>query len=195
MNETCEINFTPYLNEMKTMWDSDEFDQLNHYIKDYIKTLYLDDECFQWIQEHNLDKIKRYVYTFKLGNTSPKKVKSLFKKVTQLINITELYKLNTLVCGLPKSLEIDEMKRLYSEIMWLINKGVFLRITDNFQFRADPDIIMIRNEDTKYLQVLELHIHDWMDIVDKTIRHAKKSNPNNKFLIFFAIFVILYFTW
>lgn len=202
-----EIDFNPYLTEMEVMWRFGEYDSLKRFIKQYIKTLYLDDKCFEWIKERGLDKIKRHVYEFKLGdktiklaNTSPKKVKSLFKKMTLLKNVTELYESNTLVAGLDGQEEINEMEKLYKEIMWLINKGVFLRITDNFQFDISNDSIMITNNDTKYLHAIECHFHDWMELVDNTIQHSKRLKESktvfNKIiitLISLSFFLIIYF--
>lgn len=203
-----EIDFTPYLTEMETMWEFGENDALKRFIKHYIKTLYLDDKCFKWIQERGLDKIKRHVYEFKLGdktlklaNTSPKKVKSLFKKMSLLKNVTELYQSKALVAGLDGQEEINEMQKLYKEIMWLINKGVFLRITDNFQFDITNDSIMIRNDDTKYLHAIEYHFYDWMELVDNTIQHAQRLKESKAFFnkimlssIFLSFFLFIYFS-
>lgn len=197
-----EIDFNPYLTEMEVMWRFGEYDALKRFIKQYIKTLYLDDKCFQWIQERGLDKIKRHVYEFKLGdkaiklaNTSPKKVKSLFKKMTLLKNVTELYESNTLV-GLDGQEEINEMENLYKEIMWLINKGVFLRISDNFQFDISNDSIMVISDDTKYLHAIECHFYDWMELVDNTIQHSKRLKESKTVLITLislSFFLIIYF--
>ena len=202
-----EIDFNHYLTKMTTMLESGENDKLKRFIKQYIKTLYLDDNCFKWIQERGLDKIKRYVYEFKLGdktfklaNTSPKKVKSLFKKMTLLKNVTEIYESNTLIAGFDGQTEINEMEKLYKDIMWLINKGVFLRITDNFQFDITNNTITFTNDDTEYLHAIEWHIRDWMELVDNTIQHSKRLKESktafNKImitLIFLTFFLIIYF--
>jgi hypothetical protein len=195
-----EIDFLPYLIEMQTFWTFREYDKLERYIKRNIKTLYLSDKCFNWIQERGLDKIKRYINefkldnrTFKLANTSPKKVKYLFKKVSELIKVIEIYDTVMLTRGLKGGKYIDEMERLRDEIMWSINKGVFLRITDNFQFDINSESIIFRNCDTKYLQAFEYHIHGWLDKVDKRIKHAKEKPTYIIFYIFIAIFLLCIF--